>query len=70
LGSRKGAIRIYTKRGHGTAIYTAASAIEDARIRDKEIWIKFKDQEKGDWFARRLPREGHGVLGVWDPNED
>jgi len=30
----------------GTAIYTVASAIEDARIRDKEIWIEFKDQEK------------------------
>jgi hypothetical protein len=30
----------------GTAIYTVASAIEDARVRDKEIWIEFKDQEK------------------------
>ena len=29
-----------------TAICTVASAIEDARIRDKEIWIEFKDQEK------------------------
>jgi hypothetical protein len=27
----------------GTAICIVASAIEDARIRDKEIWIEFKE---------------------------
>ena len=37
----------FTKAGDtSTAIYTVASAIEDARVRDKEIWIEFKDQEK------------------------
>ena len=37
----------FTKAGDtSTAIYTAASAIEDARVRDKEMWIEFKDQEK------------------------
>jgi hypothetical protein len=33
----------------GTAIYAVASAIKDARIRDKEIWIEFKDQDEGVW---------------------
>ena len=37
----------FTKAGDtSTSIYTVASAIEDARVREKEIWIEFKDQDE------------------------
>jgi hypothetical protein len=59
----------HTKCGHGTAIYTAASAIEDASIRDKEIWIEFKDQEKA-FDAGRFSRESDGVHGTWNTHKN
>jgi hypothetical protein len=53
----------FTKEGGtSTAICTVASAIEDARVRDKETWIEFKDQEKA--FGTLEAFQGK-VIHVW-----